>query len=415
MDITNSKQVALVDAARDLKPVAGLTHNFYRYPARFSPTFVRETIRQFTEPGDLIFDPYMGGGTSLVEALALGRNSIGVDISSLATFVSAAKTSVLGELDTRKLESWIDELPGVVNMKQPSTRSTDYADGGYYRHLDDTSRWRIRKGIEQALSSALALGEPKLEQFARCVVLRTAQWALDGRKTTPEISQFRARLVAHASDMLAGAQKLQVASATAPTKATAYCINRPISGIEEEGLFRHLGTPKLVVTSPPYPGVHVLYHRWQIGGGKEAPAPFWIAGQLDGAGSSYYTMGDRQAAELHTYFSNLEINMKSVAAVCDENTTIVQIVAFSELSWQLPRYLDILAKLGLVEIKLPLLRDEPDGRLWRSVPNRRWYSDQRGATPGSQEVVLFHRKPTTKVMPLRQPGHSDQAPSRPGH
>ena len=34
----------------------------------------------------------------------------------------------------------------------------------------------------------------------------------------------------------------------------------------------------------------------------------------------------------------------------------------------------------------------PALELRRSVPSRRWYSQQRGETPGSQEVVLFHRK-----------------------
>jgi hypothetical protein len=47
---------------------------------------------------------------------------------------------------------------------------------------------------------------------------------------------------------------------------------------------------------------------------------------------------------------------------------------------------------GLQEYFLPLLKGERDGRLWRSVPSRRWYSDQRGETPGSKEVVLIHRK-----------------------
>ena len=40
------------------------------------------------------------------------------------------------------------------------------------------------------------------------------------------------------------------------------------------------------------------------------------------------------------------------------------------------------------------LQRQGDGRLWRSVPGRRWYSDQRGNTPASQEVVLIHRKAT---------------------
>ena len=38
----------------------------------------------------------------------------------------------------------------------------------------------------------------------------------------------------------------------------------------------------------------MLYHRWQVDGRKEAPLPFMIANKLDGAGSSFYTMGDRK-------------------------------------------------------------------------------------------------------------------------
>lgn len=149
--------------------------------------------------------------------------------------------------------------------------------------------------------------------------------------------------------------------------------------------------PKLVVTSPPYPGIHVLYHRWQVDGRKETPAPFWIANKLDGDGASYYTMGDRKAHELRTYFDNLRQTLRSVAALCSTETTIVQVVAFSEPSWQLPRYLSVADDVGLREFFLPILRSEADGRLWRFVPNRKWYANQKGKTNGSQEVVLFHR------------------------
>ena len=38
----------LAEAAHDQSRVKGLTHEFYRYPARFSPTFVRGAIEAFT-------------------------------------------------------------------------------------------------------------------------------------------------------------------------------------------------------------------------------------------------------------------------------------------------------------------------------------------------------------------------------
>jgi hypothetical protein len=168
------------------------------------------------------------------------------------------------------------------------------------------------------------------------------------------------------------------------------------AGIEHHAGLRTLRAPRLVVTSPPYPGVHVLYHRWQVDGRKEAPPPFMIANKLDGSGSSYYTMGDRKNPSLATYFDNIKATMTSVAALADAETVVVQMIAFSSPDWQLPRYIETMQEAGLTELFLPTLKGERDGRLWRSVPGRRWYSAQRGETPGSQEVVLFHRKATIR-------------------
>jgi hypothetical protein len=43
---------------------AGHTHNFYRYPARFSPQFARAAVEAFSAPGDTVLDPFVGGGTA---------------------------------------------------------------------------------------------------------------------------------------------------------------------------------------------------------------------------------------------------------------------------------------------------------------------------------------------------------------
>jgi hypothetical protein len=225
------------------------------------------------------------------------------------------------------------------------------------------------------------------------VVLRTAQWALDGRKKLPSINEFREMLANNAAEMVEGARALRAAvKANCGPWPDIVVINRSAAGLERDERLTALRAPKLVVTSPPYPGVHVLYHRWQVDGRKESPLPFMIADKLDGAGSSYYTMGDRKGTELKTYFDNIRSTMASVAALTDQHTIVVQMVAFSDPASQLPRYLETMDEAGLKEMFLPMLEGERDGRLWRRVPGRRWYSDQRGETPGSKEVVLIHRK-----------------------
>ena len=44
--LSGTAQKALIVGARNAEPVQGFTHGFYKYPARFSPNFVRAAMRQ---------------------------------------------------------------------------------------------------------------------------------------------------------------------------------------------------------------------------------------------------------------------------------------------------------------------------------------------------------------------------------
>lgn len=407
LDLSDEAQAALVAAARDGAPVRGLTHGYYKYPARFSPVFAGAAINAFTQPGDMVLDPHVGGGTTLVEAIARGREGIGVDISSLAEFVTNVKCTVYSEAELETLERWGRRIASAVDIHKPSTPLADYEQLGYYKHLNHPSRWRFRKAIEQSIAAAIKLGTPRMEAFGRCVVLRSAQWALDGRSKRATIADFRRTLKETADDMVNGARNLRRSVRNHGPQQSVTVLRRSAIGVEES--LTDIRAPRLVVTSPPYPGVHVLYHRWQVDGRKEAPLPFMIANKLDGAGLSYYTMGDRKYPGLKTYFDNIKGSMSSVAALADRDTIVVQMVAFSAPEWQLPRYLETMEEAGLTEFRLPVLEGEADGRLWRSVPGRRWYSAQRGTTPGSQEVVLFHRKATVRRPSAVSAARSDRA------
>jgi|SRR5665213_205993 len=393
LDLPATAEAALIAGARDASPVKGLTHGYYKYPARFSPRFARATIETFTKPGDICFDPHVGGGTTLVEAIAAGREAVGVDISALAEFVTSIKCTIFSSAELDMLECWAATVATSVDIHKPSSPLLDYQRLGYYKHLNHPSRWRLRKAIEQSIASAIELGTPQMESFGRCVVLRTAQWALDGRSKRATVEDFRRVLQETAIDMVRGARDLS-ASAKANGRYPVTILRRSAAGIEDDAGLGSLRAPRLVITSPPYPGVHVLYHRWQVDGRKEAPLPFMIANKLDGSGGSYYTMGDRKNLGLATYFENIKATMTSVAALADAETVVVQMIAFSAPAWQLPRYLEVMEEAGLSEVLLTSLEHKGDGRLWRSVPGRRWYSAQRGDTPGSSEVVLFHRRAT---------------------
>ncbi|HET8636085.1 MAG TPA: DNA methyltransferase [Acidobacteriaceae bacterium] len=374
----------LARAAQDTRRVQGATHKFYRYPARFSPLFVQAAIEQFTKPGDLVFDPFVGGGTTLVEAMRLGRASVGSDINELAIFISQVKTTLLAESAEQQLRRWAEDVGEYVNMHAPADADGRWRESGYFKHMEANGVWRYRKAIQQVLNATAWLPDNATREFARCALLRTAQAALDGKRSPPPISTFRTRLVGNLSEMLDDMAALR--------RETAGIAQQPCRVLKQAADQAHTSSvfdqqkPRLVLTSPPYPGVHVLYHRWQIGGRRETAAPYWIANRLDGDGERYYTLGHRKEKGLATYYRNLEASFHSIAQVCSPETVIVQVVAFSDPEWQLDRYLGALANAGLQEIS----PGEQD-RLWRDVPNRRWHALSQARHSSAREVVLFHR------------------------
>lgn len=372
---------SILDAASSKQKVSGYTHDFYNYPARFSPLLAKEIIKTFTNPGDLILDPFMGGGTSLVEAKILNRNAIGFDISSLAFFLASVKLNPIRLNRFDFFRESIVELVSELNCHKNVNRPEDWINRGYQRNLSTKTTWPIRKLSEQFLSLLEAKNFKKNERdFLRCLLLKTAQWAIDSKKVIPTSKLFKEKLLENFDKMLGGTLSFWDAGAN----SSVFVFNKPANEIHLHSELFYT-PPKLVLTSPPYPGIHVVYHRWQVFGKKETPAPFWIANSQDGHGLTHYTMGDRKQKGLTSYFNNIRDSYKSIAKVCDDNTIVVQVLAFSNIKWQLPKYLQTMEEAGFAEI----LHDKQ--RIWRSVPNRKWYAQQKGSTSSSKEVILFHK------------------------
>ncbi len=70
-----------------------LTHCYHDYPARMIPQVVRKLLELFGKDAEILFDPYCGSGTSLVEANIKGIDAIGTDLNPLARLIAKAKTS----------------------------------------------------------------------------------------------------------------------------------------------------------------------------------------------------------------------------------------------------------------------------------------------------------------------------------
>jgi hypothetical protein len=97
------------------------THGLFRYPAKFHPGIASELISRYAGPGDVVFDPFCGSGTVLVEAVVRDLLAIGSDADPLATFIADAK---LTRVDPLALERYFASL---TTKLESATAHRDYA------------------------------------------------------------------------------------------------------------------------------------------------------------------------------------------------------------------------------------------------------------------------------------------------
>lgn len=387
---------AIVQAVLNQDKVDEPPHNLYKYPARFAPSFAREIIKAFSQEGELVLDPFCGGGTTLLEAIRLKRRTAGMDVSSLAAFIARTKTTPLSVHDRYAIEAWLNCMAD----EQPSQPALDtWGTTDEREHYERNCPEGARAFFAWALDKVTLLPKVRQQAFARLILLSVGQWALDCKTSVPSILAFKKEFCSR----LKGAMQsyFDYLTTAAAANELPRCrlgslrriINRDAEGSEKEGRIPISWLPaKLVVTSPPYPGVHVVYHRWQINGRKETPAPFWLANQRDGAGASFYMLGSRHEPGLATYFERLQGVFASVRSLLSEDALVFQLVAFSKPSGQLDSFLSGMELAGYREVHVDSKADcVVDGRVWRQVPGRKWYAKNKGKIPASKEVLLIHR------------------------
>lgn len=68
-------------------------HSVCSYFAMFPPRIPHVLIRWLTRPGDVVYDPFAGRGTTPMEACRLGRVGLGSDANPLAYILTAAKVN----------------------------------------------------------------------------------------------------------------------------------------------------------------------------------------------------------------------------------------------------------------------------------------------------------------------------------
>ncbi len=100
-------------------------HRLHPYLGKFIPQLVDWFLRRYFKAGNWILDPFMGSGTTLVQACELGMASVGIDISEFNCLIARVKLAqydlVKAQQEVLEVESRVQKFSNRLNQtKDPS-------------------------------------------------------------------------------------------------------------------------------------------------------------------------------------------------------------------------------------------------------------------------------------------------------
>ncbi|MCK6579757.1 MAG: hypothetical protein L6Q98_16820 [Anaerolineae bacterium] len=249
-----------------------LTHSLHPYPAKYIPQIPNALIQELSSVGETILDPFCGSGTSLVEALRLDRNAVGVDANPLACLISLAKTTRITEDEASLLKEMAQRLVSEgqilssdTPMLFPDLPTFPESDRPSFDGLNEWFDPHVVDELAYIKSRCLKLPAPHLRQLAlvamSSIIVTVSRQDSDTRyvrrdknlKRGDTLNLFSRALATAAQRVLEFSDELQPYR-TVDVHA-ANLLDCPDVGLVD-----------LVVCSPPYPNAYSyhLYHRTRM-------------------------------------------------------------------------------------------------------------------------------------------------------
>ncbi len=142
-------------------------HGLHPYLGKFIPQLVETFLRRYFRPGQCVYDPFCGSGTTLVEANIFGCDAIGCDISAFNCLLARVKTTPQPLL---RLELGLGSaLEEALRSPPPSVEEA----------TDWLKRWYAPRALSELLAyrAAIARLDPDLRPVAEVVLSRAARSA----------------------------------------------------------------------------------------------------------------------------------------------------------------------------------------------------------------------------------------------
>lgn len=240
------------------------TNTIHPYPAKFIPQIPRHFIEQLSNKGDTVYEPFLGSGTTAVEANILGRNAIGNDVNELAVLISKVKTTPISNKKLLTLDSLLNKIYNRIDLLYSGKKN-----GIFKPDIVNLDMW-----FEGFVINELVIIKEEIEKLNNkdlidfClvvlsgIIINVSRQDSDTRyvRVPKTINNFDT--YDKFSKQLNKLKKIMSASSKLIENGKSIF---KVADTRQENIFKE-NSADLAVTSPPYPNAYDyhLYHKYRL-------------------------------------------------------------------------------------------------------------------------------------------------------
>lgn len=266
-------RLAMVDWDFAKAKTSYLTHGIHPYPAKFIPQIPNALIQELSSVGETIADIFCGSGTTLLEALQLKRNAIGIDANPLAALISTAKNTALPADDFLELEKHKARCAEVLASIEPNAGDL-FFDGqsfkseGWRPDAKMCEFWFDPHVVEELAEIRRLIGEISSAAARRLCEVSFAAIIVNVSKQDSDTRYVRREKKSEVGDTIRRYLSQLNNAVRAVSELTDLIEDRFTCNVVNSNILEAPETEPfdLVVTSPPYPNAfsYHLYHRTRL-------------------------------------------------------------------------------------------------------------------------------------------------------
>jgi DNA modification methylase len=248
-----------------------LTHAFHPYPGRFHPRLPRLVLGEVARAGETLLDPFMGGGTALVEANLLGLHAVGNDLNPVAVLVARERTRPRTAEQARRVIGEAERIAALVEALRREARPPRVVRPHLERLAPEYAPHLFAEML-QTIRLIDALKESPLRETLRAVFSSLAVKFSNRRSDSSEEPIAPASAPRYPKGAVSRFLVAKTRELAEAQMELARRLPRPHPSVrlleEDARLLPSLGWGEVehILTSPPYPGTYdyVAHHHLRM-------------------------------------------------------------------------------------------------------------------------------------------------------